>query len=464
MSIYFQTFISLIYPSYGIIGILNILSWIEFFNTISKQYFLSIYDYLSFDKGIINILIASSLSIIIYFVTLILLDLKYNKIHYKNNDIPKIICEENEEYLKMHEKDIYDEYFLVKNNFEKFPLSILEINKEFEVKSPKDYCNNKKLWKYGEIHKSLVNSNDKYVKTIIENVTFHINQNECFGLLGPNGAGKSTILNMLTGSLSPTFGNMYYDGKNLINISNLFIGYCNQNDTLWKELTIKEHIKFFLELRGYPSKVLDEYANKYILYSKLENHQHKRINQLSGGTKRKLSVLLAICGYPKYIILDEPTAGMDPYTRRFIWNIIKNVKNKSKSSILMTTHSMEEAEALCNRLTILMNGRLSCIGSPEYLTMTYATNYILDIESDNLDHIYNEIFNNENSVFKDIKCKYKKETNNRCKYYIEKKFNISELFKLLENAKINSKINDYILTESSLDDVFLEFVENNNNN
>ncbi|OUM61848.1 hypothetical protein PIROE2DRAFT_44887 [Piromyces sp. E2] len=379
----------------------------------------------------------------------------------KNVQVPDQLIEAYDKYTKEHEKDVYDETELVKKHSLDYPFSIVGINKEFKAES-KGVSSYKKTWNYGEIHRSIIVNYSKYVKTVIENVNFHVNSHECFGLLGPNGAGKSTILSMLIGLYGPSFGDIYFNGKNMKEISDLTIGYCNQEDILWKELTLREHLEFFLELRGFPSDQIQECATQYIRYCDLEKHQNKKVTTLSGGTKRKLSVLLAVCGYPKNIILDEPTAGMDPCTRRFIWEIIKDIKKREQSSIIMTTHSMEEAENLCDRLTILLNGRLSCIGSPEYLTMTYATNYILDVESHRIDDFHHEYFENTHSILHELPFKYEKQTSNRSKYFISNQGNIEILFETLEDAKNKKFITDYVLTGSSLDDVFLEFVKNAN--
>jgi ABC-type multidrug transport system ATPase subunit len=463
---YTYAIMSFIYPSFSIIVSMTSLTLIKVLNELNNEMFpLTLSGYLSFDKGISIIIIALLLSIIFYFIILIVVDEKRNSIRKGGNNVPEILKKANEEYLSSHEKNVEDEDKLVKNHFNEYPLSILGVNKEFKIKdkNSKNHNNLKRSnWNYGEIHHSLDPRQVNPVKTIIEDVTFHVNCNECFGLLGPNGAGKSTLLNMLTGLTAPTFGNIYYDGKIISDYSDLIIGYCPQEDIFWKELTLREHLEFFLELRGYPEDHIKEYADQYLSYCELEEHQNKKVTQLSGGTKRKLSVLLAVCGYPKYIILDEPTAGMDPHTRRFVWNIIEDIKNKQQSSITMTSHSMEEAEALCDRLTILIDGRLGCIGSPKYLTMTYATDYTLEVESDKLEQFHKSYIESPNSVLNGIKYRVTNETEESYKYYIENKCEVGKLFELLEDVKNKNIISDYILTESSLDKVFIDFVKKSN--
>ncbi|ORX80541.1 P-loop containing nucleoside triphosphate hydrolase protein [Anaeromyces robustus] len=441
----FQSGLTLIYPIYGIVAIFTILSWMKYLNNInSKANPLTLQNYLSWDHGILIIFIAACLSVIIYFVILMILDKKYNQMQYTGKSkIPRNIIEKNEKYLKRHEDNVYNEYQLVQNKYSEFPLSVINLHKEFK----KD--------KYNKFE-------DSY-KIVLENISFHVNSNECFGVLGQDGSGKSTLINLLTNIILPNYGQIYYHGKNINNISNsdLCIGYYSQKDTLWKELTLREHLEFYLELRGYPKRnsILKEVINQYINYCNLEPYQNKKIYQLNEGIKNKFSVLLALCGYPKYILLDEPTAGMDLYTKQSIWNMIHDIKNKPQSSLILSTHSMEEAKLLCDRLTILVNGRLSCIGTPEFLTRKYANHYVVDIESDVPYQVHEEIFQNPSSLFHKVKFTIETETENHRKYYIEKKYHVGKLFELLEKAKNENKIKDYSITESSLDDVFLDFVK-----
>jgi len=410
-SIIIEAILTLIYPPYGIIAVINFVSWVKTLNNIDQnQYKLTLENYISFDHGIPIILIAATIAIFIYMFILIKLDKKYNHTKFKYRGISSNIITSNEKLLSSQEQDdVYNEYILVKTRASNLPISTINLHKSFKNKSKE------KL--------------EGQYKTVLDNITFHVDPKECFGLLGPNGVGKSTTLNILTKSLNPDYGNVCYEGFSLKELAQLQLGYCNQEDILWNDLTLREHLEFYLELRGYPKRELKDVASKYISYCDLEKHQNKKVKYLSSGTKRKLSLLIAICGYPKYIILDEPTSGMDPCTRRFVWNIIRDIKNRHQSAILMTTHSMEEAETLCDRLTILINGRLQCIGTPEYLTATYAKQFILDLETDRPNEVHEDIFQNHNSLFSKVEYHMEKETDTRYKYYIEKKYQVGRLFK-----------------------------------
>ncbi|OUM66056.1 hypothetical protein PIROE2DRAFT_6854, partial [Piromyces sp. E2] len=440
-SIWVQVGISFMYPPYGIISIINSLSWISILAKISPTRFPKILNrYLDFNHGIVPTLIAVVVSSLLYFLFLIILDNKLHKVKFETGYLSKEDRDNNEKFLASHDQNVYDEYLLVKRHEQEYPLSVSNLQKIFKN------TNKEKL--------------EGQYRTILDNITFHVEENECFGLLGPNGVGKSTTLNILTRSISPDYGDVCYNGLSLKDVKDLNLGYCDQKDILWDDLTIKEHLEFYLELRGYSKIELDIVCNQYIHYCGLEEHQNKKVKHLSGGTKRKLSVLIAICGYPKFIIMDEPTAGMDPFTRHFVWNIIKDIKNRQNSAIVMTTHSMEEAEALCDRLTILLNGKLRCVGSPETLTTTYAKTFILDVETDRPREIEEEIFMNPSSIFSKVEYKFEQETENRIRYYIQKKYQVGRLFEKLEKAKSENKVRDYIITESSLDDVFIDFVKN----
>ncbi|ORX79813.1 ATP-binding cassette, sub-family A, member 2, partial [Anaeromyces robustus] len=194
----------------------------------------------------------------------------------------------------------------------------------------------------------------------VDDVSFGVHAGECLGLLGPNGAGKTTCLSMITGLLSHTHGKIVY-GKNDLNetpVCDLSLGYCSQYDALWKLLTVGETVDFYLKICGYPQSDIPKYRKVLIEACGIEHHTHKKVCEISGGTRRKLSLIVAICFSPSYLILDEPTAGMDPFTRRYMWKLILELKKIRATSTILTTHSTEEAEALCERIAILIKGRL----------------------------------------------------------------------------------------------------------
>ncbi|KAF8768213.1 ATP-binding cassette sub-family A member 3 like protein [Argiope bruennichi] len=217
----------------------------------------------------------------------------------------------------------------------------------------------------------------------VNHLTFGIHQEECFGLLGVNGAGKTSTFRMLTGDCHPTEGNAFIQNvsvrKNLKKFQS-YLGYCPQFDALIDRLTGREMLMLFGQLRGLTSTELEERINKLIKMTDLTKHADKQTRFYSGGNKRKLSVAIALIGSPPLILLDEPTAGVDPVSRRKIWGILAQARNNTGAAILLTTHSMEESEALCNRLAIMVNGRFRCLGSIQQLKTKYGQGYTLIIK------------------------------------------------------------------------------------
>ncbi|ORX82548.1 P-loop containing nucleoside triphosphate hydrolase protein [Anaeromyces robustus] len=471
-AIIFEIIITLINPPYAIMGILNALFTINFYLKVLKiDSGLNLL--LRFNSGITPLLITLAIAIVIYFLILLRLDTMINQTNAKDIHVQdEAIREKNENIIKNGDDDVYKEFLNVVNNYDKFPISTLQISKEYKV-NVKD-AKEKKLinerneeYQYGEIHKSKYGRNN-YVKTAVEDVSFGINKHECFGLLGPNGAGKSTTLNMVTSTIPQTTGKIYYDGteSHIARLNEISLGYCPQNDTFWKELTIREHIEFFLRIRGFPEDKAKDYATQYIKCCNLEEHQNKRASKLSGGTKRKLCLLMAISGYPNQILLDEPTAGMDPSTRRYVWNIIKETKKDNNSAIIMTTHSMEEAENLCDRIGILINGRLICIGSPEHIKMKYGNTYNLEVQSNNINTFHQKIIEEGNL----LGTEYKKEEKSfdRTNYEIIIKEGIGRIFDIMEKCKESGLITDYSFSQTTLEQVFINFaklqITNNDSN
>ncbi|ORY27423.1 P-loop containing nucleoside triphosphate hydrolase protein, partial [Neocallimastix californiae] len=294
-------------------------------------------------------------------------------------------------------------------------------------------------------------------KTVIEDVTFCVKENECFGLLGPNGAGKSTIFNIIISNLKLTTGEIYFNGIDHCKSNNI-IGYCSQTNVLWDELTVVDHIYLFLKLRGVQNDSLKDFTTYYVKLAQIEEHTNKKVKNISGGTKRKLAILLSIIAHPKQIILDEPTAGIDPGSRLIIWDLIKKVKKVGKSSLILTTHSMEEAQTLCDRITILINGRLVCIGSPEYLKMKYCSSYVLEVETRCHDQFHECLFG-EDGMLSHSNYKLENVFNFRYKYTISINDTIGKIFKIMEVMKNKNFIMDYTLSQNTLEQVFIEFVK-----
>uniref|UniRef100_A0A2K6CSK9 ATP-binding cassette sub-family A member 2 n=1 Tax=Macaca nemestrina TaxID=9545 RepID=A0A2K6CSK9_MACNE len=203
----------------------------------------------------------------------------------------------------------------------------------------------------------------------VDRLCLGVRPGECFGLLGVNGAGKTSTFKMLTGDESTTGGEAFVNGhsvlKELLQVQQS-LGYCPQCDALFDELTAREHLQLYTRLRGISWKDEARVVKWALEKLELTKYADKPAGTYSGGNKRKLSTAIALIGYPAFIFLDEPTTGMDPKARRFLWNLILDLI-KTGRSVVLTSHSMEECEALCTRLAIMVNGRLRCLGSIQHL-------------------------------------------------------------------------------------------------
>jgi len=160
------------------------------------------------------------------------------------------------------------------------------------------------------------------------------------------------------------------------------IGYCPQKDAIFPLMTVEEHVYFFARIKGIPQHLREELCEKVIVDMNLVDHRKKCAGQLSGGNKRKLCVANAILGDPPIILLDEPSAGMDPEARRFMWSVVAKISQMAKkSSVILTTHSMEEAEALSTKMGIMVRGGIfRCLGSSQHIKNKFGTGYEIEIK------------------------------------------------------------------------------------
>eukprot|EP00246_Nothoceros_aenigmaticus_P013513 TRINITY_DN4700_c0_g1_i2.p1 TRINITY_DN4700_c0_g1~~TRINITY_DN4700_c0_g1_i2.p1 ORF type:complete len:623 (-),score=94.49 TRINITY_DN4700_c0_g1_i2:787-2430(-) len=216
----------------------------------------------------------------------------------------------------------------------------------------------------------------------VKGVWFNIENDKLFCLLGPNGAGKTTIINCLTGVIPTTAGDGMIYGHSIrdaagINNIRSFMGVCPQFDILWESLSAKEHLSLFASIKGLPSSEIKSVASDLLAQVKLSDAANIRSGSFSGGMKRRLSVAIALIGDPKIVFLDEPTTGMDPITRRYVWDIIETAK-KGRAMVL-TTHSMEEADILGDRIAIMAKGRLRCIGTSIHLKSRFGSGYVVNV-------------------------------------------------------------------------------------
>jgi ATP-binding cassette subfamily A (ABC1) protein 3 len=217
-------------------------------------------------------------------------------------------------------------------------------------------------------------------KTAVRDLSFGVPAGQVFGFLGINGAGKTTTMKMVTGDIVPTSGTARMGGLDILTQQmqvRRLLGYCPQFDALLDLLSVREHLELYARIKGVPEERVPAIVAAKLKELDLRQYAGKLAGALSGGNKRKLSVAISLIGSPPLVFLDEPSTGMDPVARRGMWGVINRVATQSKQcSIILTTHSMEEAEALCTRIGIMVGGRLRCLGSAQHLKSKFGSGYL----------------------------------------------------------------------------------------
>lgn len=212
--------------------------------------------------------------------------------------------------------------------------------------------------------------------TAVNNLNLDIKKNELFSLLGVNGAGKTTTIKILTGILKPTDGDAKILGVSLKQINEVKnqINVSPQETAIAPNLSVKENLEFVASIYGLEKVALKDKVSEMIKLFKLEKIVNKKADKLSGGWQRKLSIAMAVITNPTILFLDEPTLGLDVIARRELWKVIEELK--THTTIILTTHYMEEAEMLSDRIGIMYNGSLIEIGSPkELISKTKSKNF-----------------------------------------------------------------------------------------
>jgi len=216
----------------------------------------------------------------------------------------------------------------------------------------------------------------------LRGVSLEIEENEVFTLLGPNGAGKSTLLKIAVGLIKPTEGSVRVLGIDVLKEPQRVkevVGYVPQESIVYDEMKGLENLRFYASLYGMPKEVAEDRIGKYVSLLGLSNYINRRVRTYSGGLKKKLSIAASLIHDPKVLILDEPTTGLDPSSRRDVWSILEELKRSGKT-ILMATHYMEEAEALADRVAIINEGSVIAVGSPKELKKKVGELTVVEVE------------------------------------------------------------------------------------
>jgi len=291
----------------------------------------------------------------------------------------------------------------------------------------------------------------------VHSVTFAVEEGIVFGLLGPNGAGKTTLIHSLIGVYPLTNGYAKLAGFNIkTDMDQVYkrIGICPQHDILWNDLTVEEHLLFYARLKGI-TKDQEELAVQESMASVgLESFKTNLVSGLSGGEKRRLSIAVALVGDPKLVFLDEPTTGLDPDVRRLIWGILNEISHDR--TIIITTHSMEEAEVLCHRIGIMSHGTLRCCATQLRLKELYGSGFKLSYS--NQPEKYKELKSFITGLLPEGYKAIRDLASTSIYEFIPTRGLISKLFEELENNKETYGITDWGISQSSLEEVFLSII------
>ncbi|KAM4033693.1 cholesterol transporter ABCA5-like [Anomaloglossus baeobatrachus] len=303
----------------------------------------------------------------------------------------------------------------------------------------------------------------KKTKVATKNISFHVKKGEVLGLLGPNGAGKTTSVYVLAGEEEPTAGNIELCGvgspmSQKTDESTAFLGYCPQMSPLWPSLTVREHLEIYAAVKGLRKEDAATAIRRVSDALDLKDQMGKAAKTLSAGVGRKVCFAISMLGNPTVVLLDEPSTGLDPKGQQRLWRAIRAAfKNKERGAIL-TTHYMEEAEAVCDRVAIMINGKLRCIGSIQELKSKFGKDYLLEIkvkDSQQPDEIHKEIMR----LFPHGARQDRFSSLLAYKIPKEDVGTLSHAFFLLEEAKRAYNIEEYSFSQPTLEQVFIELAK-----
>jgi ABC-2 type transport system ATP-binding protein len=288
--------------------------------------------------------------------------------------------------------------------------------------------------------------------TAVDSVTFNVKEGEIFGLLGPNGAGKTTTINMLSTIFEPTSGDAEVAGFNVYNRKDdvrRSIGIVFQDPALDTNLTGRENLEFHGLIYDMPKDKRESRINEVLALVELEDKAKVLVENYSGGMKRRLEIGRGLMHYPKVLFLDEPTLGLDTQTRRHIWDYIKKLNKEHKVTIILTTHYMEEADFLCDRVAIMDHGKIVALDTPESLKDVLGGDVVcLEFEEEEKDFIPHI------KEFKWVRT-VKVRDGQLCLTMKSGEKRIPELIK--KSGKVGFNITSVSLHKPSLEDVFIYF-------
>ncbi len=217
---------------------------------------------------------------------------------------------------------------------------------------------------------------------VLNDISLEILQGECFGILAPNGSGKSTLTRLMYGSASLQDGELYIVGLNArTNIKEIKarIGVLPQDEGLDNEFTVRENLRLYGGYHGIDADVISHRMEDLLKMMRLEDQGNQFVGILSSGMKRRLGIARAMINQPELLILDEPTSGLDPQARTWVWDFLKRLKSEN-GTVLMTTHYMEEAELICDRIAVMDKGRILTVGEPAKLIRDHIGTNVVELQ------------------------------------------------------------------------------------
>ncbi|XP_009947237.1 PREDICTED: retinal-specific ATP-binding cassette transporter [Leptosomus discolor] len=299
-------------------------------------------------------------------------------------------------------------------------------------------------------------------KPAVDRLCVGIRPGECFGLLGVNGAGKTTTFKMLTGDTDVTSGDAVVSGNSILtHISNVHqnMGYCPQFDAIDDLLTGREHLYLYARLRGVPAEEIKRVAEWGIQKLGLPMYADHLAGTYSGGNKRKLSTAIALIGCPPLVLLDEPTTGMDPQSRRLLWDSIVSVLRDGRA-VVLTSHSMEECEALCTRLAIMVKGTFKCLGTIQQLKYKFGDGYIVTLKiKPPKAGLPPDPTPAEQFIRMNFPGSLQREKHYNMLQYQICSSSLAKIFRLIISNKENLHIEEYSVSQTTLDQVFVNFAK-----
>ncbi|KAL6660902.1 hypothetical protein ACP70R_000286 [Stipagrostis hirtigluma subsp. patula] len=293
-------------------------------------------------------------------------------------------------------------------------------------------------------------------KDAVRGLSLALPKGQCFGMLGPNGAGKTSFISMMTGLIPPTSGTAYVHGMDIkTDMDDIYtnMGVCPQHDLLWETLTGREHLLFYGRLKNLKGAELlmavdDSLKSVNLFHGGVGN---KQVGKYSGGMKRRLSVAISLIGDPKVVFMDEPSTGLDPASRNNLWSVVKEAKKNR--AIVLTTHSMEEAEVLCDRLGIFVDGAFQCLGNPKELKARYGGTYVFTMTTSSeheqdVEQLVHRLSPSASRIY---------HISGTQTFELPKQeVKIADVFHAVESAKGRFSINAWGLVDTTLEDVFIK--------